>query len=81
MSKTEEQNYAEACADHFLNVAKQWKNEEKLIILGTDSARNMVTAARLLPFEHQPYTAHIFIKQNENSKQHKKVGEEIKTCH
>ena len=31
---------------------------EKLTTLGTDSARNMVAAARLLPFEHLPCTAH-----------------------
>ncbi|XP_058619761.1 E3 SUMO-protein ligase ZBED1-like [Onychostoma macrolepis] len=59
VSKTEERNYAEACADYFLNVTKEWKIEEKLTTLGTDSARNMVAAARLLPFEHLPCTAHI----------------------
>lgn len=58
VSKTEERHYAEACANHFLGVAKEWKIEEKLTTLGTDSARNMVAAARLLPFEHVPCTAH-----------------------
>lgn len=59
VSKTEERQYAEACADHFLDVAREWKIEDKLSTLGTDSARNMVAAARLLPFEHLPCTAHI----------------------
>ncbi|KAL3968626.1 lamin A/C [Sarotherodon galilaeus] len=59
VSKTEERHYAEACADHFLNVANEWKIKDKVTTLGTDSARNMVAAARLLPFEHMPCMAHI----------------------
>ncbi|KAL4007732.1 hypothetical protein ACER0C_001584 [Sarotherodon galilaeus] len=59
VSKTEERHYAEACADHFLNVANEWKIKDKLTTLGTDSACNMVAAARLLSFEHMPCTAHI----------------------
>lgn len=59
VSKTEERQYAEACADHFLNVAREWEIEDKLSTLGTDSARNMAAAARLLPFEHLPCNAHI----------------------
>uniref|UniRef100_A0A3P9B7T1 BED-type domain-containing protein n=1 Tax=Maylandia zebra TaxID=106582 RepID=A0A3P9B7T1_9CICH len=59
VSKTEERHYAEACADHFLNVANEWKIKDKITTLGTDSARNMVEAARLLPFEHMPCMAHI----------------------
>lgn len=35
----------------FLDVAKEWKVKEKISTLGTDSARHMVAAARLLPFE------------------------------
>lgn len=58
VSKTEERHYAEACADHFLDIANKWEIKEKLTTLGTDSARNMVAAARLLPFEHLPCTAH-----------------------
>ncbi|KAE8295701.1 hypothetical protein D5F01_LYC06636 [Larimichthys crocea] len=58
VSKTEERHYAEACANHFLDVANEWKIKEKLTTLGTDSARNMVAAARLLPFEHLPCMAH-----------------------
>nr|XP_014267406.2 zinc finger BED domain-containing protein 1-like [Maylandia zebra] len=59
VSKTEERHYAEACADHFLNVANEWKIKDKVTTLGTDSARNMVAAARLLPFEHMPCMPHI----------------------
>ncbi|KAI4892351.1 hypothetical protein NFI96_018662 [Prochilodus magdalenae] len=58
VSKTETRNYAEACADHFLDVTKEWNITEKLTTLGTDSARNMIAAARLLPFEHVPCMAH-----------------------
>lgn len=58
VSKTEERHYAEACADRFLDVAKEWKIKEKLSTLGTDGARNMAAAVRLLPFEHLPCTAH-----------------------
>ena len=36
----------------------QWEIKDKLTTLGTDSARNMVAAARLLPFEHLPCMAH-----------------------
>nr|XP_033938920.1 zinc finger BED domain-containing protein 1-like [Pseudochaenichthys georgianus] len=57
VSKTEERHYAEACANHFLDVANEWEIKEKLTTLGTDSARNMVAAARLLPFEHLPCMA------------------------
>ncbi|XDV44763.1 hypothetical protein PO909_013003 [Leuciscus waleckii] len=57
VSQTTERHFAEACTEHFLEVAKEWKVEQKLT-LGTDSARNMTAAARLLPFEHLPCTAH-----------------------
>lgn len=56
VSKTEEQHYAEACAEHFLDVANKWETKEKLTTLGTDSALNMVAATRL-PFEHLPCMA------------------------
>uniref|UniRef100_A0AAZ1XRF2 BED-type domain-containing protein n=1 Tax=Oreochromis aureus TaxID=47969 RepID=A0AAZ1XRF2_OREAU len=59
VSKTEERHYAEACADHILSVANEWEIKDKVTTLGTDSARNMVAAARLLPFEHMPCMAHI----------------------
>ncbi|XP_038160303.1 E3 SUMO-protein ligase ZBED1-like [Cyprinodon tularosa] len=39
-------------------VAREWGIEEKVASLTTDSARNMVAAARLLPFEHIPCMAH-----------------------
>ncbi|XP_063324964.1 E3 SUMO-protein ligase ZBED1-like [Pelmatolapia mariae] len=59
VSKTEERHYAEAYADHFLNVANECEIKNKVTTLGTDSARNIVAAARLLPFEHMPCMAHI----------------------
>lgn len=57
--KTEERHYAETCAEHFMDVAKQWNVEKKVSTLSTDSARNMIAAARQLPFDHLPCTAHI----------------------
>ena len=57
--KTEERHFAEACAEQFLTVARKWEIEGKVTTIGTDSARNMIAAARLLPFEHMPCIAHI----------------------
>lgn len=37
--------YAEACAEHFMDVAKQRDIEKKTTTFSTDSARNMVAAA------------------------------------
>ena len=48
--KTEERH---AVAEHFMKVAGEWDIE-----LTTDSARNMIAAARQLPFEHMPCIAH-----------------------
>ncbi|RVE68512.1 hypothetical protein OJAV_G00093430 [Oryzias javanicus] len=56
--KTEERHFASVCAEHFLDVARQWGVEEKVSTLTTDSARNMIAAARQLPFEHVPCVAH-----------------------
>ena len=57
--KTEERHLAEACARQFLDVAKEWGITDRVITIGTDSARNMVAAASSLPFEHMPCVAHI----------------------
>ena len=57
--KTEERHFAEACAEQFLTVARKWEIEGKVTTIGTDSARNMIAAARLLTFEHMPCIAHI----------------------
>ncbi len=54
MVKTED-----ACASQFLEVAKEWEITDKVTTIGTDSARNMIAAARSLPFEHTPYVVHI----------------------
>ncbi|KAI7801397.1 putative zinc finger BED domain-containing protein 1-like [Triplophysa rosa] len=56
--KTDERHYANVCAEHFLQVARQWNIELKISSLTTDSARNMIAAARQLPFEHMPCIAH-----------------------
>lgn len=56
--KTEERHFADTCVEHFMQVARQWGIEHKVSTLTTDSARNMVAAARQLPFEHMPCVAH-----------------------
>lgn len=57
--KSEERHFAEACAEQFIQVAKEWEIESKITTVGTDSARNMIAASRLLPFEHMPCIAHL----------------------
>ncbi|XP_054592038.2 E3 SUMO-protein ligase ZBED1-like [Nothobranchius furzeri] len=57
--KTEERQFADACARQFLDVANQWGIAAKTSTIGTDSARNMVAAGRILPFEHLPCVAHV----------------------
>lgn len=59
VSKTVSRHYADACAEQFLALAKQWNIEGKVTTLGTDSARNMVAAAHQLPFQHMPCVAHM----------------------
>ena len=56
--KTEERHYAETCTGHFTEVAQQWDVSNKVTTLSTDSARNMIAAARQLPFDHVPCFAH-----------------------
>lgn len=58
MLKTKERDFAEACADHFLQAANNWNIVDKICTLGTDSAHNMVAAARILPYQHLPCVAH-----------------------
>ena len=55
---TEERHFADTCAQHFSEVAEQWDVAGKVTTIGTDSARNMTAAARLLPYEHMPCIAH-----------------------
>ncbi len=55
---TEERHFAETCAQQFSEVAEQWDVAGKVTTIGTDSARNMTAAARLLPYEHMPCIAH-----------------------
>ncbi|CAG6022948.1 unnamed protein product [Menidia menidia] len=54
MLKTESRHYADACAQQFLSVAEAWGVQSKITTVGTDSARNMIAAARKLPYEHMP---------------------------
>ncbi|XP_059190842.1 E3 SUMO-protein ligase ZBED1-like [Centropristis striata] len=56
--KTEERHCADAVAEHFMKVAREWDIEHKVVSLTTDRARNMIAAARQLPFEHMPCIAH-----------------------
>ncbi|KAL2088070.1 hypothetical protein ACEWY4_012284 [Coilia grayii] len=56
--KTEDRHFAENVAEHFMSVVREWGIEKKVVSLTTDSARNMVAAARELPFEHLPCIAH-----------------------
>ncbi|XP_051797253.1 E3 SUMO-protein ligase ZBED1-like [Acanthochromis polyacanthus] len=57
--KTEECDFASACAEQFQTVARKWDIEGKITIIATDSAHNMVAAARILPYNHMPCIAHI----------------------
>ncbi|KAL2076789.1 hypothetical protein ACEWY4_027609 [Coilia grayii] len=59
VSKTVTRHHADACAEQFDAVTKEWEIENKVTTVGTDSARNMVAAARQLPFEHIPCVAHM----------------------
>ena len=59
VSKTVTRHYADACAEQFIAVTKEWEIENKVTTVGTDSARNMVAAARQMPFEHIPCAAHM----------------------
>nr|XP_047126356.1 E3 SUMO-protein ligase ZBED1-like [Hydra vulgaris] len=56
--KTQERYFAETCAEHFIHVAQQWDILNKVSTLSTDCARNIVAAARHLPFERVPCVAH-----------------------
>ncbi|XP_060766177.1 E3 SUMO-protein ligase ZBED1-like [Neoarius graeffei] len=56
--KTEERHFADTVAEHFMKVAREWNIEKKVVSLTTDSARNMMAAARELPFEHMPCVVH-----------------------
>ncbi|KAK0140307.1 Zinc finger BED domain-containing protein 1 [Merluccius polli] len=57
--KSEERHFAEVCAQQFQTVAHKWKIEGKITTIGTESARNMTAAAKLLPYEHMPCIAHM----------------------
>ncbi|XP_045927069.1 E3 SUMO-protein ligase ZBED1-like [Micropterus dolomieu] len=56
--KTEVRHFTDAVAQHFMKVAREWDIEHKVVSLTTDSARNMIAAARQLSFEHMPCIAH-----------------------
>ncbi|XP_019380299.1 PREDICTED: chromosome alignment-maintaining phosphoprotein 1 isoform X4 [Gavialis gangeticus] len=55
---TEERHYAEACAEHFLDVTKEWNIQEKVTTISTGRASNMIAATSHLPFEHMTCIAH-----------------------
>src|SRR4029434_3056173 len=50
VKKTEARHTAENCAEEFIDVSNRWEISDKLTTLGTDIARNMLAAAKLLPF-------------------------------
>ena len=50
VKKTEARHTAENCAEELIDVSNRWEISSKLTTLGTDGARNMLAAARLLPF-------------------------------
>jgi len=52
-------NIAGACASQFIEVAQEWEIVDKVTTVGTDSARNMIAAARILQYDHMPCVAHI----------------------
>ena len=56
--KTDERHYAESYAGLFTEVAQQWNLSDKVTTVSTHSARNMIAAARQLPFDHLPCFAH-----------------------
>lgn len=53
MKREKEDDYAEACADNFQEIIKEWKIKGKVTTSGTDGACNMVVALR--PFPHILY--------------------------
>lgn len=55
--KTQERHFAETSAEHFIHVAQQWNVSNKVGTLSTDSVRDMIAAAKHLPFEHVPCVA------------------------
>jgi len=57
--KADEGHFAKACASQFIEVAQKWDIADKITTVGTDGARNMIAAARILPYEHMPCVAHI----------------------
>lgn len=59
VQKATDRHYAVHCADEFFSVAESWEIEHKVTTIGTDCARNMMAAARRLPFQHMPCVAHI----------------------
>ncbi|CAG5871532.1 unnamed protein product [Menidia menidia] len=61
MLKMETRHYADACAQQFVSVAEAWGVQPNITTVGTDGARNMIAAARKLPYEHMPYCASLII--------------------
>ncbi len=78
--KTEERHFASTCAEHFMHVAREWNIEDKVGTLTTDSARNMITASKELPFEHMPCTAHLLQRAITVSLQHSPFDNALAKC-
>ncbi|KAL7868291.1 hypothetical protein SRHO_G00096750 [Serrasalmus rhombeus] len=53
-------HHAVKTAQSIFTVAESWKIEQKVTTSGTDCARNMMAAARRLPFQQMPRAAHVW---------------------
>uniref|UniRef100_A0A3B5A479 BED-type domain-containing protein n=1 Tax=Stegastes partitus TaxID=144197 RepID=A0A3B5A479_9TELE len=80
VSKTVTRHHADACAEQVDAVTKEWQIENKVTTIGTDSARNMVAAARQLPFEHMPCAAHMLQRTITVSLEHSGFDTALAKC-
>lgn len=58
-NRNQTNQFADKCAKQFLEVANDWGIENKISIIGTDSAAKMLAAMRALPYKHIICNAHI----------------------
>ncbi|XP_034057937.1 zinc finger BED domain-containing protein 1-like [Gymnodraco acuticeps] len=59
IQKTTTRHFAENVAEDFESVAEAWEVTLKVTTIGTDCARTMIAAMRLLTFQHMPCVAHV----------------------
>lgn len=58
VTHSKERHYAETCAKRFLDVTIEWNIQEKVTIVSTDSACNVIAVASRLTFEHMTCISH-----------------------